>query len=313
MNLAFFIHGDWAYGSIHHELTKQLFVENINSVVLPWEIRYTPEEFIEYDRTVDVYITAPQGTHYLCVQKKYTKPEKCITVFHSLLDLLHFVNNFDTALIQQCNRFAAVSEFLIDQARSMNINVDIAHLPLGINYQRFYSPVSESLRTIGYAGIFHERSEFAQAVPYDHPGLVKRSYLAKEIADELAMNFKLAVGYHNNFVTMSGYYPTIDALLCTSINEGAGLPVLEAAAAGKLVLTTRVGHYREKITPFGAIPLPMDESILKQTAKQILKFYKNNPTAYKEKCLSIQEHAKKYDWKNYITLWSGFITGAYNE
>jgi hypothetical protein len=31
---------------------------------------------------------------------------------------------------------------------------------------------------------------------------------------------------------MAGYYPTVDALIVASTEEGAGLPALEASAAG---------------------------------------------------------------------------------
>jgi hypothetical protein len=306
INLACFIHSEWAYGSIHHELVKLLYPYGIDSLVLCWEKKYNIQEFNEYDRTVDLYLTAPQGTHWIW-NKGWASPNKCLTVFHSQIDLLFFKENFTPELIAQCGKFGAVSEYLITRARELGITVDIEYLPLGINYERYAFEPSSRLEIIGYAGIYHPREEFANGVPVDHPGLHKRSYLVSEIANDLNLKFKMAAGYHTSYVTMPGYYPTVDCVICPSINEGAGLPALEAGAAGKLVLTTPVGHFPEKVTAKGAIPLPFDEKLFKDTAKRIIEYYVKNPNAYRLKCEQIKEHARSYDWKYSIEYWAKFI------
>lgn len=307
IKLACFIHGEWAFGSIHHELVKCLSQHEIDGLVLCWEKQYSLLELGEYEKTIDLVLTVPQGTFWL-QEKKVISPEKCLTVFHSQLDLLYFKQNFSEDLIKRCKKFGAVSQYLIKRAKELDINIPIEYLPLGINYNRYYYKPNENLETIGYAGIYHDREEFTQKqVNYDHPGLHKRSYLAKEIADENNLKFKLAVGYHKSFVTMAGYYPTVDCIICPSMNEGAGLPLLEAGAAGKLVLTTPIGHFAEKVTPAGAIPLPFEETQFKGYAKKLLEFYVPNRNAYKEKCYQIQEHAKSYDWKYSIDYWINFI------
>lgn len=306
IKLACFIHSEWAYGSIHHELVKLLYPYGIDSLVLCWEKKYSLQEFTEYDQTVDLYLTAPQGTHWL-YEKGWSTPEKCITVFHSQLDLLFFRDNFSPDLIKRCNGFGAVSQYLITRAKELGIDIPIEYVPLGINYDRFFYRPSTKLETIGYAGIWHGREEFVNGVHADHPGLHKRSYLVKEIADDLGLKFKLAADYHHSFVTMPGYYPTVDAIICPSMNEGAGLPALEAGAAGKLVLTTPVGHFPEKVTVKGAVPLPYEETAFKTLAKQIIEYYVKNTRAYKDKCDQIQEHARSYDWKYNIDLWAKFL------
>jgi glycosyltransferase involved in cell wall biosynthesis len=131
--------------------------------------------------------------------------------------------------------------------------------------------------------------------------------LVKELAQDMGLKFKLAANYHTSFVTMPGYYPTVDCIICPSMNEGAGLPVLEAGAAGKLVLTTPVGHYPEKVGPQGAIPLPYDEKLFKEATSKLIKYYVKNSKEYRKKCEQIQEHAKYYDWKYNIDYWVKFI------
>jgi len=306
IKIACYIHNEWAFGNIHHELVKYIHPYGIDSLVLCWDKKYTNKEFTEYDQTVDLYLTTPQGTYWLLNSQK-SVPEKCITVFHSQLDLLFVKNHFSPELIERCNGFAAVSKYLITRAKELGLDFPITHLPLGVNYNRYFYKPTDSIKTIGYAGHYISRIDHNNGVSDDNPGLYKRSFLAKEIAEELNLNFKIAQSYHNSFVTMPGYYPTVDVIICPSMNEGAGLPILEAGAAGKIILTTTVGHFPEKITIKGAIPIPYEESIFKNVCKKIISYYVKNPKAYKQKCEEVQEHAKSYDWKYCIEDWAQFI------
>ena len=64
----------------------------------------------------------------------------------------------------------------------------------------------------------------------------KRGELAEAAAREAGLAFKVA-GWTGNQISiydMPDFYRTVDAVLATSVSEGAGLPVMEAAAAGAL-------------------------------------------------------------------------------
>jgi hypothetical protein len=39
-----------------------------------------------------------------------------------------------------------------------------------------------------------------------------------------------------------------------------------------------------------------------------LQHYKTHPVEYQNKCLSIQQHAASYDWKNVINHWVDFLS-----
>ena len=96
---------------------------------------------------------------------------------------------------------------------------------------------------------------------------------------------------------MPDFYRTVDAVLISSISEGAGLPVMEAAAAGRLVIGTPVGHFPLKAYQGGGIIAPIEAEKFKEFAVATLRYYKENPAAYVEKCRSIQEAARKFDWE----------------
>lgn len=307
IKIAFYIEHEWAFGNIHTELSKHLHGVGIDGIILSWGNRYDVEQIKLYDKTVDLYMSTPQGSIWL-IQNFGINPKKILTVFHSELDLIFFKNRFSEDIINLCNSFGAVSKFLVKAAKDLGIEVSIQHLPLGINYDRYSMEPSVELKTIGYAGIYHGREEFKNGVPYDHPGLQKRSYLVKEIADELGLNFKVAKTL--SYVTMPGFYSTIDCIICSSLKEGAGLPLMEAGAAGRLVLTTPVGHYEEKIKSFGGIQLPFDEVEFKETAKFIIRHYIENNTHYQTVCGGIKTHAKSYDWRYYVDAWEKFIKSS---
>lgn len=302
MRVAFFIHNEWAFGSIHSELTKRLHSYNIDASILDWTINYSTKEILEYNNQIDLFITIPQGLPYL--HSNGIKLEKCIAVFHSELDLVYYIDNIATEHKHEIKQLGAVSLWLIDRAKELNISQNITHLPLGINYKRHYHKPSNELKTIGYAGTFHDRDMMANDCTIRG---AKRAYLIKEVAEKLNLNFVIAQKYHNSFVTMAGFYPTVDCIMLASVKEGAGLPMLEAGPSGKLILTTKVGHFEETITDKGAISLPVNEDEYKQQAEATLIYYIENPTEYRNKCLSIQEHAKSYDWSNFIHHWEKII------
>jgi len=73
----------------------------------------------------------------------------------------------------------------------------------------------------------------------------KRGRLAQSCAEEAGLEFKRTEDTPMD--QMPDFYASIDALIMPSLQEGAGLPALEAAAAGRLVIGTPVGHF-----PFGS-------------------------------------------------------------
>ena len=120
------------------------------------------------------------------------------------------------------------------------------------------------------------------------------------------MPLKVAIHYHNSFNTMPGFYPTVGAVVISSTHEGAGLPALEAAAAGRLVISTPVGHW-DRVGYKGAVEVPIDEVQFVDRCAGALSFYKNNPKDYEARCYGIREHAKGYDWQYHIESWINLI------
>ena len=108
--------------------------------------------------------------------------------------------------------------------------------------------------------------------------------------------------YH--YLAMPGYYKTVDALIMASIEEAAGMPMLEAAAAGRLCIGTPVGYFAEHGLRGGGHLVGLDEENFVKETVDILQHYKYNDDAYKKKCLEIQEYAREnYDWSKVVDQW----------
>jgi len=109
---------------------------------------------------------------------------------------------------------------------------------------------------------------------------------------------------------MPDFCRSVDVGLISSISEAAQLPVMEAAAAGRLVIGTPVGYFPCKAYQGGGIMAPIEAEKFKAFNTATLLYYKENPAAYVDKCHAIQEAARKFHWKHMIDEWIELIGAA---
>jgi glycosyltransferase involved in cell wall biosynthesis len=293
-NIMFYIEPEWAFGTIHYELTKYLFAHGVNATVMPWEKSYTKQEIQELSQHVDLFVSTPYGIRLL-LNNYQVPPEKCVAVAHATLDLTHLAE-YHQEILQRLYDYSVVSEWLVEQSEKMGIQREPKLTPIGINYDTFFHEPSQELKTVGYGG----------AIGKEGHGPIKRYWLVEEVCRQTNLKLNAAATYHKSFTTMSGFYPTVDAVIVASTEEGAGLPALEASAAGKLVISTPVGLWLTKRGTSGHT-IPIEESEFMSETHKLLEFYKANPEAYREKCISTQAHARKYDWSNVIHHWVNLL------
>ena len=63
--VTFFTEPEWAFGVIHYELVKHLFVHDVNATVLPWNKQYTAQEIAELAAVVEAFVSTPYGVAIL--------------------------------------------------------------------------------------------------------------------------------------------------------------------------------------------------------------------------------------------------------
>lgn len=304
-NVIFYTYSKWAFGTIHYELSKYLFNEGLNCQLLPWQEHYISTEIQNLDKTTDIWMSTFDGI--LDLNKHGIELSKCVVITHSLGDLQWYDEN----IVKQLKGYGCISNVIKNEAKKLNH----AYIPklcsLGVNYHTFFTPPSNKLETVGYAGSYCDKATYDDAVNKQDTNnhyLLKRGHLVQECVEESGFNFKIAVYNTTTFVSMSGFYKSVDCIIMSSTElEAGGLPVLEAGAAGKLVIGTPVGHWNDKIGNAGGIEVPIPEHEFKKKVVEILNFYKSNPIEYHNRCLQIQEHAKSYDWSNVIHQWVDLI------
>lgn len=308
--IIFYIEPKWAFGSIHYELCKYLFGLGFDCHVLPWNQSYTQEEMRELDKVTDLYVTTPHGYRTLKYSYGTVEPEKVVAVAHAPIDCTDLIHYHGLDDFEKLRKFAVISEFLVQETKNLGIKRVPELISVGINYQSFYSEPSDRLNIVGYAGSHKPRGMFSQEDinSFLHqPVFHKRSYLVEEVTAKAELTFSAASNYHNSHVTMPGFYKNVDVIISASTQEGAGLPVLEAGAAGKLVISTPVGHWNSRVAPLGGDTVPIPEEEFMEKTLELLNFYKSNPDRYKERCREIQNHARSYDWKHVISGWINLI------
>ena len=297
----FFGHTEWSTGRLYFELCKRLYIYNIDCHLLDWERSYNTEEILEQNKVTDLWASTSMGIatlHY-----SYNIPlEKCIVFLYHPLDL---------AILQQKNidvtklaNFATVGSWIQQQCSYLPRLPEV--LTIGINTHTFKSEPSKTLKTIGFGSAFNTRERINELKLHNpsEPAVFKRPYLVKEIAESLNLNFKAANQYHKTYRTMPGFYNEVDCIICASEDEGAGGPVIEGGAAGKLIITTNTGCYSSFVTEKGADSAPVPEFEFVQHVTELLKKYIDNPDLYQKRCKGIQSHAlKAYDWDNFIEDW----------
>ncbi len=108
---------------------------------------------------------------------------------------------------------------------------------------------------------------------------------------------------------MSSYYKDIDCLMLSSTEqESCGLPLLEAAAAGRLPISTLTGINRDFTKPTGVL-LPMEENQYVLSGINAITTLKSDTELFKKLCTNAQEFARMhYDWSVVIDSWIDLLT-----
>ena len=290
----FFTQNRWAFGSIHHALCKELYKFDIYANLLDWTVEYTRKEFDLLNETYDFFVTMPDavlGLHY-----RYGVPlEKIVCVAHGQWDILLARQQADMDFYPRLHKFAVISQVLKDKCSEWSISVDPVIAKLGLHFDLFYDNPSTSLNKIGYGGSNETNNFFGQEI--------KRPKLVEAIVSDME-GLELVKHEFYNYMCMPAYYKSIDCIIMSSIEEAGGLPIMEAAAAGRLCMGTPVGYFEYNGNLGGGIVLPIEANSFVANAKDALNYYKNNSEQYHKKCLDIQEYARyNYDWKYVIDGW----------
>ncbi|PBC08105.1 hypothetical protein CK230_23695 [Mesorhizobium sp. WSM3859] len=250
----------------------------------------------------DLYLTALDGVPSL-VDRYGISYDRIIAISHHELDIRMLVEQKGIEVFDKLAAYGVVSEYVYAASAMRGIPRMPKVASLGIDYQSFFAPLPDRLATVGYGSSMSVKTYGVEW---------KRGELAEAAAREAGLAFKIAgsTGNQTSFHDMPQFYRTIDALLTSSVSEAAQLPVMEAAAAGRLVIGTPVGHFPLRAYQGGGILAPIEADKFKAFAAKTLSHYRDNPSEFAEKCASIQEAARTFDWTFAINDWVELIESA---
>ena len=292
----FFTQNRWAFGTIHQGLVKELYKRGIYSNLLDYSVLYTKEEFNFLIDIYDYFVTNPETIPALM---SYGVPcQKIVAIAHAEWDIFVAARDMvhNTTNYYDLHAYGCISDKLCDMFNDSHPHskVKAKRVTNGIHFDLFYNKPSNSLKTVGFGG---------KMVGCNFFGLdIKRGHLVEKVTNMTNLEFIPNATYH--YMAMPAYYKTIDAIIMASTEEAAGMPMLEAAAAGRLCIGTPVGYFNHNSDNGGGIKVRIDEEDFINDTSKILEYYKSNPEEYNKKCLDIQEYARyNYDWSKVIDQW----------
>ncbi len=292
----FFTGTGWAFGAVHFELVKYLHSRGLVADVLDFGRSYGREEMALIGEYYDCVVGVLGETWPLT--DNYGIPhEKIVVIAHGEYDLQHALETRPAEEIDRFGGYGVISQWLLELSAELGIRRVPKVVKYGINYQRFLAPPASELKVVGYGGSMHR----ADPAGVDW----KRGMLAQEAAEAAALTFAPAGRYH--YLAMPHYYRQVDAVLVTSLREGFGLPSMEAAAAGRLVISTPVGGFPDQAARGAGVTAPLAADEFKEFVIDKLNYYKDNPAAYRQTCRQIQEAAKCLDWEYTVDDWIELI------
>ncbi len=259
----------WSHGRIYYDLCKQLHRRGYIVDIMNWQENHAAyiADLIPF---YDLFMTALDGVRTLT--DIYGVPyDRVIALSHHELDIRMLIEQKGVEVFDKLANYGATSEFIYCSSLMKGVPRVPKVVSMGVNFAEFYSKISERLSTVGYAS---SMSVTTYGIEW------KRGELAEAAAREAGLEFRVAgsTGNQASFHDMPEFYRSVDAVLTSSISEAAQLPVMEAAAAGRLVIGTPVGHFPRKAYEGGGILAPIEAGKFKAFTVETLRYYKDNPT-----------------------------------
>jgi glycosyltransferase involved in cell wall biosynthesis len=219
---------------------------------------------------------------------------KIVSIAHGQWDILLAKRNSGVDFYSQLKGYAVISDVL----KNKSIEFGVSRIPdvvkLGIHADIFKQNISAGLSVVGYAGMKETKNFFGEEI--------KRGKLVENAA--AGMNVKLRSFPEMNHLCMPSYYEIVDCVVMSSTEEAGGLPMMEAAAAGRLTIGTPVGYYAEDALNSGGVIVSIETNDFIKETREAIQRYQQDNQLYRSTCAKIQEYAiETFDWKNRIEGW----------
>ena len=288
----------WSHGRVYYDLCRHLWDKGYIVDILNWQVSHATY-FSEFTSFYDLFITALDGVGGL-VNSYGMAYERIIGLSHHEFDIRMLIEQKGLEAFERLANYGVVSEFLYSRSIMLGVPRLPKVAPLGINFAEFHMEIPSRLETVGYASSMSAKTYGIEW---------KRGELAEAAAREAGLAFQVAgsTASQISFHDMPDFYRTVDAVVTSSVSEANALPVMEAAAAGRLVIGTPVGNFPRNAYEGAGIIAPIESDKFKEFTAATLRYYKDNPSEFVRKCQDIQKAATRFDWQHMIGDWIELI------
>jgi glycosyltransferase involved in cell wall biosynthesis len=196
--------------------------------------------------------------------------------------------------------FGVVSDTLACVSLSLGLTRVPTVLRQGISCAVYACEPAKRLRVVGYGAVVSRTNAFGVEI--------KRGELVRRVVEGLGLKFEPAMARGRlTREQMPGYYQTVDAVVCSSLQEGGAMPPYEAAASGRLVVGTPAGDFPRLALEGMGVMAPLNDGPFAEFLAQTLEYYRSSRRCFQLKCLAIQEASKGRDWSQVVGDWVRFV------
>jgi hypothetical protein len=292
----------WCMKEIYLRVSQEIGAEVRN-----WDLPVPHGFFNDFD-----YVLTEAGLGSDCLVKRHGIPRsKILLTANAEEDCTRMLRFDGNEGIAQYAGYAVVSDTLASASLAMGITRIPKVLRLGVDCNFYYSPIPKKLKVVGYAASIWRPSEYGVEL--------KRGELARLAAQQAGLEFRPAVtetmsptDYRpKNPIPrelMPAYYGSVDCIVTSSLQEGGSIVTLEAAAAGRLNISTPQGHAARLANEGLCILAPLDAEAFVRFTRDTLIYYKNRLNEFRDKAASIQAAARTHrDWSVVLVDWRNFV------
>jgi glycosyltransferase involved in cell wall biosynthesis len=297
VKVAFYTYPEWAFGSIHEALCREFYKHGVLAHIIDWNRQYSDRDIESFSNLYDVFVTVPGSAVTLLKQKFKVPDNKIVAIAHGNFDVEYGLQ--EGQCFDSFKGYAVVGNSVREFSKAMGIDKDPRVLYNGVHFDMFYRKAPTEISVLGYGGTLSYQS-------FNKSTEIKRGHLAVTVAERTGLKFMPVESRH--FLTMPAYYESVSCVLLTSCEESFGLPMVEAAASGRLPIGTNVGVLKEY--PDLGLVMPVESDMFVDEASRAILDRLKHPEVYRRECLKSQEFVRcNFDWSVVGSHWVEAICG----
>jgi len=298
LRVLIFGHRSWSHGRVYYDLCRHLYPHGFTLDLLNWR-EIHDQRFTELACYYDLFLAALDGIAVL-IDRYGVPPRHIVAVSHSERDMEALIERKGRGIFDRFAGYAVVSECLFERSAMLGITRQPTVAGLGVDAATFRMTLPERCEVVGYAG--------SMALSLGDVE-VKRGHLAEAAVRAAGLEWRVAASSSNQISIhdMPAFYSGVDAVVVSSLNESVGLPSMEAAVAGRLVIGTPVGDFAQRAATGAGLLAPLQPDRYRGFVVETLQRFQRDPVAFRAQCEAIQTAAERLDWSYRIGDWAALL------